>query len=130
MTNDDVGEDGAEAIVSAFLQNKSMQQKRDYLTRGRRFAELEVGQLNEGWIVAAHSWLAHKEQADEMTMDDLASELRLRNLEPPYRALEQELARRFTQGTEWQRKKKITQVVREIHEFMRECERRSAGPDT
>jgi hypothetical protein len=29
-----------EAIVNAFLQNKSMQQMQDYLARGRRFARL------------------------------------------------------------------------------------------
>jgi hypothetical protein len=31
-------------------------------------------------------------------MDDLASELRLRRLEPPYRAVEKELADRFIQA--------------------------------
>ena len=38
MTNGDTPEDRAGAIVNAFLQNKSMEQKLDYLARGRRFA--------------------------------------------------------------------------------------------
>ncbi len=55
MTNDDVHEDRARVIVDAFLQNKSMEQKQDYLARGRRFAKLDVAQLNEGWIMAVGS---------------------------------------------------------------------------
>jgi hypothetical protein len=73
MTNDVVHEDRARAIVDAFIQNKSMEQKQDYLTRGRRFAKLDVAQLNEGWIMAVGSWLAHQSQKDELLMDDLAS---------------------------------------------------------
>ena len=42
MTNRDTREDRAGAIVNAFLQNKSMEQKRDYLARGRRFAKLAM----------------------------------------------------------------------------------------
>ena len=48
-----------EAIVNAFLQHKSLKQTQDYLARGRRFAKLDVGQLNEDWIIAVRSWLAH-----------------------------------------------------------------------
>lgn len=36
-----------EAIVTAFLQNKSLEQTQDYLARGRRFAKLDAGQLND-----------------------------------------------------------------------------------
>jgi len=123
MTNGDTREDRAGAIVNAFLQNKSMEHKLDYLARGRRFAKLTVGQLQEDWIIAVRSWLARKDQTDEMMMDDLASELRLRRLEPPYRAVEQELAKRFADTEESGRKGKIRQVAREIGELLRENER-------
>jgi hypothetical protein len=125
MTNGDTGEDCAGAIVNAFLQNKSMEQKRDYLARGRRFAKLAVGQLKEDWIIAVRRWLAQKDQTDEMMMDDLASELRLRGLEPPYRAVEQELANRFAHTQDAKRKEKIREVACEIGEFVLEYKCRS-----
>ena len=112
-----------EAIVNAFLQHKSMKQMQDYLARGRRFAKLDVERLNEDWIIAVRSWLAHKDRTKERMMDDLAAELRLRGLEPPYGAVEQELADRSAQTNEAERKKTVREVAREIGEFMRENDR-------
>jgi hypothetical protein len=111
------------AIITAFLQNKSLEQTQDYLVRGRRFAKLEVGQLNEDWIIAVKSWLAHKDRTKERMMDDLAAELRLRKLEPPHGAVEQELADRSAQTNEAERKKALREIAREINEFMCEIER-------
>ena len=56
---DDPRED-PEAVVNAFLQHKSLEQTQDYLVRGRGFAKLDVAQMNEDWIIAVRSWLAHK----------------------------------------------------------------------
>src|SRR5438445_2598819 len=112
-----------ETIVNAFLQHKGMEQIQDYLARGRRFAKLDVGQLNEEWIIAVRSWLAHKDRTAERMMDDLAAELRLRKLEPPYSAVEQGLADRSAQTKEAERKKAFREVAREIGEFMRENDR-------
>jgi len=97
-----------------------MEQIQDYLARGRRFAKLDVGQLKEDWIIAVRSWLAHKDRTAERMMDGLAAELRLRGLEPPYGAVEQELADRSAQTKETERKKALREVAREIGEFMRE----------
>ena len=119
---DDPRED-PEAIVNAFLQHKSLEQTRDYLVRGRRFAKLDVAQLNEDWIIAVRSWLAHKDRTNERMMDDLAAELRLRGIEPPYVAVEHELADRSAQTKETERKKVLSAVAREIGEFMRENQR-------
>jgi hypothetical protein len=112
-----------EAMVKAFLQHKITEQMQDYLTRGRRFAKVDDGRLNKDWIIAVRSWLAHKRRANERIMNDLAAELRLRGLEPPYRAVEQELADRSAQTNEAKRKKTMREVAREIGEFMRENER-------
>jgi hypothetical protein len=111
------------AIVTAFLQNKSLEQTQDYLVRGRRFAKLDVGQLNEDWIIVVRSWLAHKDRTKERMMDDLAAELRLRKLEPPYGAVEQELADRSAQTNEAERRKAFREIAREIDEFKCEIER-------
>jgi hypothetical protein len=126
MTNDDVREDRVGAIVNAFLQNKSMEQKRDYLARGRRFARLDVAQLKKGWIIAVRNWLARKNHANELMMDDLASEMGLRRLEPPYQAVAQELIDRFAQTEESMRNEELGEVAREISEFMAESTRSAA----
>jgi hypothetical protein len=112
-----------EAVVNAFLQHKSLEQMQDYLARGRRFTKLDVRQLTEDWIIAVRSWLAHKGRTKERMMDDLTAELRLRGLEPPYGAVEQELADRSAQTNGAERKKTVREVAREIGEFMRENQR-------
>ena len=109
--------------MNAFLQHKSMQQMEDYLARGRRFAKLDVERLNKDWIIAVRSWLAHKHRIKERMMDDLAAELRLRGLEPPYGAVEQQLADRSAQMKETEGKKTVRQVARENGKFMRENDR-------
>ncbi len=112
-----------EAMVKAFLQYKSMEQMQDYLARGRRFAKLDAERLNTDWIIAVRSWLAHKHRTKERMMDDLAAELRLRGLEPPYGAVEQELADRSVQTNQAEGKRTVREVAREIGEFMRENDR-------
>jgi hypothetical protein len=82
----------AKTNIDAFLQHTSIGQRRDYLARGRRFGTLDGGQLRKSWIIAVRNWLARKDRAAELTMDDLTAELRLRGLEPPYDAVKQELA--------------------------------------
>ena len=115
--------DHPEAIVNAFLLHKSLEQTQHYLTRGRRFAKLAVAQLNADWITAVRSWLAHRDRANERKMDDLAAELRLRGVEPPYAAVEQELADRSARTKENEQKKVIRAVAREIGDFMCENQR-------
>jgi len=118
---DETAEDARdpEAIVNAFLQHKSLEQMQDYLARGRRFAELDMERLNKDWIIAVRGWLAHKHRTKERLMDDLAAELRLRWLEPPYGAVEQDLADRSAQTSETERKRTAREIAQEIGEFVR-----------
>ena len=85
----------AKGNIHDFLQRRTLEQNRKYLTRGRRFVVLDVGQLGKSWIAAVRNWLARKDRAAEVTMDDLTAELRLRGLEPPYEAIKHEFALRF-----------------------------------
>ena len=119
---DDPREGRADAIVNAFLQHMSMEQRQDYLMRGRRLADIDVGRLNADWIVAVRRWLAHKSRSNERTMDDLAAELRLRGLEPPYGAVQQELVNRSGQLKEGEQKQAQREFARQIVEFTRENE--------
>ena len=114
---------GPEVVVNTFLQHKSLEQTQDYLTRGRRLTTFDVRQLTQNWITAVRSWLAHKDHTKERMMDDLAAELRLRGLEPPYLAVERELANCSARAKESERKKVLRAFAREIGEFIRENQR-------
>jgi hypothetical protein len=109
----------AKTNMHAFLQHRSMEQRRNYLARGRRFVILDVGQLSKSWITAVRNWLARKDRAAEVTMDDLTAELRLRGLEPPYEAIKQELAIRSAGIDEVAQKKVARGFARQIGMFIR-----------
>jgi hypothetical protein len=110
----------AETSIHAFLERRRIEQRRNYLARGRRFVILDVGQLGQSWITAVRNWLARKDRAAEVTMDDLTAELRLRGLEPPYEALKQELGIRFAGLDEPAQKKVVREFARQIGMFVRE----------
>jgi hypothetical protein len=112
--------DRAAAMVDAFLEHRRMEQTKDYLGRGRRFAALDVGQLSEDWIIAVRSWLARKDREREQMMDDLTAELQLRSSEPPYDAVKQELTARFALIEEAEQAKPGTQLAQEVALFMHE----------
>jgi hypothetical protein len=114
---DEQREHRAEKKIYAFLPRRSTEQRRSYLARGRRFIILDVGQLSKSWITAVKNWLARKDRASEITMDDLTAELRLRGLEPPYDAVKQELATRFAGMDEATQRKTGRKFAREIGMF-------------
>jgi hypothetical protein len=97
----------AKADIHDFLQRRSLEQRQKYLARGRRFVVLDVGQLGKSWIAGVRNWLARKDRAAEVTMDDLTAELRLRGLKPPYEAIKHELALRFAGIDEVAQKKLV-----------------------
>ena len=104
----------AKTNIHDFLQRKNIEQRRKYLARGRRFVVLDAGQLGKSWIAAVRNWLARKDRAAEVTMDDLTAELRLRGLEPPYEAIKHELALRFTGIDEVTQRKLVREFARQI----------------
>ena len=117
---DEQREHRAKENIFAFLQRRSIEQRRSYLARGRRFVVLDVVQLSKSWTTAVKNWLARKDRASEITMDDLTAELRLRGLEPPYGAVKQELATRFGRISEVAQKKAGREFARQIGMFRRE----------
>jgi hypothetical protein len=100
--------------IHDFLQRRNLEQRRKYLARGRRFVVLDAGQLGKSWIAAVRNWLARKDRAAEVTMDDLTAELRLRGFEPPYEAIKHELALRFTGIDEVAQRKLVREFARQI----------------
>lgn len=121
---DDPREGRAKAIVDAFLQHESMEQRQDYLVRGRRFADFDVRRLNAEWVLAVRRWLARKSRPNERIMNDLAAELQLRGLDPPYGDIQQQLIDRSTQLNEAEQKRAEREFARQIVEFTR----RGEGP--
>src|SRR5215475_633612 len=109
----------AETKIYAFLQHGIREQRRKYLARGRRFIILDVEQLSKSWITAVTNWLAWKDRAAEVTMDDLTAELRLRGIEPPYEAVKQELDIRFVGIDEGAQKKFVREFARQVGMFVR-----------
>ena len=69
------------------------------------------------------NWLARKDRASEITMDDLTAELRLHGLDPPYDAVKQELATRFAGMDEATQRKARRKFAREIGMFIRESDK-------
>jgi hypothetical protein len=111
---DEQGGGRAKTDIHDFLQRRNVEQRRKYLARGRRFVVLDAGQLGKSWIAAVRNWLARKDRAAEVTMDDLTAELRLRGLEPPYEAIKHELALRFTGIDEVAQRKLVREFARQI----------------
>src|SRR5262249_60933855 len=119
---DDPREGRAKAIVDAFFQHESMEQRQDYLVRGRRFADFDVRRLNAEWVLAVRRWLARKSRPNERIMNDLAAELQLRGLDPPYGDIQQQLIDRSTQLNEAAQKRAEREVARKIVESTRDGE--------
>jgi hypothetical protein len=109
--------------ISMHSSSAGTDQRWSYLARGRRFVVLDVGQLSKSWIAAVKNWLARKDRASEITMDDLTAELRLRGLEPPYDAVKQGLATRFAGIDEATQRKAGSKFAREIGMFIRESDK-------
>lgn len=70
--------------TSAFLENEKLEQTKDYLHRGRGFAGLEVGKLEEAWVKSFRDFAADVgDDEDLVRMFDLEAEYRLRRLRLP-----------------------------------------------
>ena len=90
----DHDEDEGEFIdAEEYLQHALMNETKAYFDRGRRFEKLDVTQLNEKWVVVFKVYLADHTRQQGLEMDDLAAELRLRGLDPPFEAVKAEISR-------------------------------------
>ena len=84
--------DDADALAESYLQHELMNETKDYLDRGRRFKLLAVTELNEKWVIVFRRFTAH-DRTPIGEMDDLAAELRLRGLDPPYDRVRSEMSK-------------------------------------
>jgi hypothetical protein len=79
-------------LSEAYLQHVLMNETKDYLERGQRFAQISIDQLNEAWVTAFRTYFATRLRRSALNMDDLAAELRLRGRDPPFGAVQSEIA--------------------------------------
>jgi hypothetical protein len=78
-------------LTQAYLQHVLMNETKDYLERGRRFAQLSTDQVNEAWAIAFKTYFATRLRRSALNMDDLGAELRLRGRDPPFDAVRSEI---------------------------------------
>jgi hypothetical protein len=72
-----------DARTKAFLQNQMMEDTRNYLIRGRRFADLADEHLKNEWVRASEVLVDLQTAAHAREWGDLMAELGLREIEPP-----------------------------------------------
>jgi hypothetical protein len=73
-----------EREVDAIVQSELMEETAAYLSRGRPHASLTAQEAGQQWVAAYTRWFAERTAERQREWDDLAAELRLRGLEPPY----------------------------------------------
>ena len=76
-----------ERNVDAFLQSEMMEDTAAYLSRGRPYSTISPEEANRRWTAAVVAWFEERHPGRQREMDDLAAELRLRGLAPPYDAV-------------------------------------------
>ncbi len=79
-------------LAEAYVQHVLMNETKDYLERGRRFAQLRIDQVNEALATAFKIYFATRLRRSALSMDDLGAELRLRGRDPPFDAVQSEIA--------------------------------------
>jgi hypothetical protein len=78
--------DHDKATIEAFLESKALDRTADYVRRGRAFSGLGTADLEANWAEAFRQWAAcnaRGETCNSITLDDLLSEIGLRQLQPP-----------------------------------------------
>jgi hypothetical protein len=81
-----------DALAEASLQHALMNETKDYLERGRRFAKSKFEDLSREWVAAFNALFADGDRSRRRDMDDAAAEFRLRGREPPYDTVQDRIA--------------------------------------
>lgn len=68
-------------LIDALLASEIMNETASYIARGRAFQSLRLRDLEDRWVKAFRCWIAS--QGGSLEMDDLAAELRLRDVPLP-----------------------------------------------
>lgn len=80
--------------ADALLENKRLEQLRDYVARGRALSKISTGELIARWIGWMSAW-ADDGTTDFRDCEDLEAELKLRNVKPPREHMPAAAAEKF-----------------------------------
>jgi len=80
-------------LADALVRSDEMEETKDYLARGRRFAWMTDSAVEEAWAVAFRRWVNNEDLTAQAEMDDLDAELRLRKISRPTGLVKPELAK-------------------------------------
>src|SRR6202023_2805034 len=89
-----------EKLVSAYLQNQTLEQAEEYVKRGRSLAGEGTEELKQRWIKAFQQWVKsvkkarRQHQSERGARDDIEAELLIKNVDFPYDAVKKETTSR------------------------------------
>lgn len=78
---------GPDELIHALLENALMEQRADYLRRGRQHAALSNAAVEACWVAAFTAWLNDRSNIRARAYEDAGAELGIRNLELPTHAI-------------------------------------------
>jgi hypothetical protein len=79
-------------LVEAYLLNKNLDGALAYSARGRAFVDEETGVLKPMWVTLFRDYAENSYKLyDRQRLDDVSSELLLRDEEPPYAVVKDEI---------------------------------------
>lgn len=89
MADDD---DDIAKLTRAWIENKPFEQAQAYARRGRSYANLSTGELKERWVTAFKRMVADvRDVSLQREPNDLEAELTLRQEQPPFARVRQEM---------------------------------------
>jgi hypothetical protein len=89
--------------METFLENQSLERIHDYAARGRRLADLDDAELTRRWIGLWRVWAEREfETAEQIAFDDVVAEMQLRDREPPFELVAEEMEAVFARSRAYQ----------------------------
>ncbi len=87
MADDDITK-----LTRAWIENKPLEQAQAYVRRGRRYADLSTDEVKERWVTAFRRMVADvRDTSLQREPNDLEAELTLRQEQPPFERVRQEM---------------------------------------
>jgi hypothetical protein len=108
-----------EAIADVVLEYARTESTERYLASGRRFANLETDEAKRSWTEATRTFLVSDRRINPREMDDLASELGLRNVPLPVKDVADEgaaVARRMKHDDDPEVHARVRERIRSLLE--------------
>lgn len=78
-------------LMLAWLANKKFEELESYLNRGRQLANTPLEELRTRWIAEMRAWAKVFRGFDHSAHEDIEAEMKLREVEPPFDLVRQEL---------------------------------------